>query len=155
MAPLAIGEPVPVSDRRGPLLVGIVNITEDSFSDGGRYLDAEAAVRHALRLRAQGADIVELGPAGSNPDSARVPTQQECARLTPVLDRLAAEHIPSSVDSFLPETQRFAVTARCGLVVMHSETALTLLKIRPCHCSAVTLLPVPQAVFLNRNFRKQ
>ncbi|MEV5880306.1 dihydropteroate synthase [Streptomyces sp. NPDC052101] len=147
MAPLAPGEPVPASDRPGPLLVGIVNITADSFSDGGRYLDAEAAVRHALRLRAQGADIVELGPAASNPDSARVPAEEECARLTPVLERLAAEHIPSSVDSFLPETQRFALSrgvsclndiqgfphpemyeqlaaAPCRLVVMHSVQRL-------------------------------
>ncbi|MFG2605972.1 dihydropteroate synthase [Streptomyces sp. NPDC048514] len=147
MAPLALGEPLRAGDRRGPLLVGIVNITEDSFSDGGRYLDAEAAVRQALHLRTQGADIVELGPAASNPDSARVPAQEECGRLAPVLDRLAAENIPTSVDSFLPETQRFALTrgvsylndiqgfphpeayealaaARCGLVVMHSVQRL-------------------------------
>ncbi|MEW2625155.1 dihydropteroate synthase [Streptomyces sp. NPDC048106] len=147
MPTLAPGAPLATGDRRGPLLVGIVNITADSFSDGGRYLDAEAAVRQALRLRAAGADIVELGPAVSNPDSARVPAEEECARLAPVLDRLAAEHIPCSVDSFLPETQDFALArgvsylndiqgfphpesygrlaaARCGLVVMHSVQRL-------------------------------
>lgn len=143
----SLGEPLPADDRHGPLLVGIVNITQDSFSDGGRYLDAEAAIRHALHLRAQGADVVELGPAASNPDSARVPAQEECARLAPVLDRLAAENVPTSVDSFLPETQRYALArgvsylndiqgfphpevyetlaaARCGLVVMHSVQRL-------------------------------
>ncbi|MEV6328775.1 dihydropteroate synthase [Streptomyces sp. NPDC051909] len=126
-----------------PLLVGIVNITEDSFSDGGRYLDSEEALRHARYLREQGADVIELGAAASNPDSARVPAEEECRRLSQVLEQLTAENIPTSVDTFLPETQRFAIAggvsylndiqgfpypeqypalaeADCRLVVMHS-----------------------------------
>lgn len=126
-----------------PSLVGVVNITEDSFSDGGRYLAAEDALAHARRLRSEGADIIELGPAASHPDAARVTKEEERLRLAPVIARLTAENIPVSVDSFRPETQRFAVmrgaaflndiqgfansvvhealaAADCRLIVMHS-----------------------------------
>jgi dihydropteroate synthase type 2 len=126
-----------------PGIIGIVNITQDSFSDGGRFLAAGDALAHAYRLRAEGADIVELGPAASHPGAARVSAAEEQRRLAPVIGRLAAEGIPVSVDSFLPETQRFAVAhgarylndiqgfpdpgryaelaaAGCCLVVMHS-----------------------------------
>jgi dihydropteroate synthase type 2 len=94
-----------------PLIVGIVNITADSFSDGGRYLDPAAAIAHARRLRADGADIIELGPAASHPDSVPVTAAEEQRRLAPVLGQLAADGIPVAVDSFRPETQRFAISA--------------------------------------------
>jgi dihydropteroate synthase type 2 len=126
-----------------PQIVGIVNVTEDSFSDGGLYLDPEAALAHARKLRADGADIIELGPASSNPDAKRVSADEEQRRLAPVIEPLTSEGIPVSVDSFLPETQRFAVArgarylndiqgfpdpsqyeplaeAGCRLIVMHS-----------------------------------
>jgi dihydropteroate synthase len=126
-----------------PAIVGIVNITQDSFSDGGRFLASGDALAHAYRLRAEGADIVELGPAASHPGAERVSAGEEQRRLAPVISRLTAEGIPVSVDSFLPETQRFAAArgARylndiqgfpdpghhaelagtgCRLVVMHS-----------------------------------
>ena len=92
-----------------PHLVGIVNITEDSFSDGGRYLAPGDALAHARDLRAAGADIVELGAAASHPDSRPVTPAEEQRRLGPVLDALATDGIPVSVDSFHPETQRFAL----------------------------------------------
>jgi dihydropteroate synthase type 2 len=130
-----------------PRLVGIVNITRDSFSDGGRFLAASDALAQARRLRAAGADVVELGPASSHPDAERVTPSEEAARLTDVLDQLVADGIPVAVDSFQPETQRLAATrgaaylndiqgfpdpARyeelaglpCRLVVMHSVQRL-------------------------------
>jgi dihydropteroate synthase type 2 len=126
-----------------PRVIGIVNITEDSFSDGGRYLAPDEALAHARRLRAEGADIIELGPAASHPDAAPVSAADEQRRLAPVLDQLAADGVPVSVDSFQPETQQFAISrgaaylndiqgfphpglygtlaaATCRLVVMHS-----------------------------------
>ncbi|MPY90602.1 MAG: dihydropteroate synthase [Luteitalea sp.] len=126
-----------------PRLVGIVNITADSFSDGGLYLSPEHALVHARRLRCEGADIIELGPAASNPDAARVTAEEERLRLAPVMDQLTAEKIPVSIDSFLPDTQRFAMAqgatylndiqgfpdrdlyealaaTECKLIVMHS-----------------------------------
>ena len=125
-----------------PVLVGIVNITEDSFSDGGRFLDHAAATAQAHRLIADGADVIELGAAASNISSATVTASQEIARLAPVIDALAAKNIPLSVDTCQGETQRFAIlrgidylnditgfpdaglypalaTAPCRLVVMH------------------------------------
>ena len=83
-----MSSPLPGTARPGPLLpagnprvVGIVNITEDSFSDGGCYLDSEVAVAHARSLLADGADIIELGPAASHPDSAPVPVAEERRRV--------------------------------------------------------------------------
>lgn len=102
---------VPLLPAGRPLIAGIINITEDSFSDGGRYLDPAAALAHARKLRADGADIIELGPAASHPDSAPVTAAEEQRRLAPVLEQLAADGIPVSVDSFQPGTQRFAISA--------------------------------------------
>jgi dihydropteroate synthase type 2 len=102
-----VGPLLPVGE---PRIVGIVNITEDSFSDGGRYLDPEAALAHARKLRADGADVIELGPAASHPGSAPVTAAEERRRLAPVLEQLADDGIPVSVDSFRPETLRFAIT---------------------------------------------
>ena len=113
-----MSSPLPGTTPQGPLLpagnpriVGIVNITEDSFSDGGRYLGPAAAVAHARNLRAEGADIVELGPAASHPDSAPVSVAEERRRLAPVLEQLAADGVPVSVDSFRTETLRYAISA--------------------------------------------
>jgi|SRR5579875_1435135 len=101
----------PLLPAGNPRLVGIVNITADSFSDGGRYLDPAAAVAHARQLRADGADVIELGPAASHPDAAPVSPAQEQRRLAPVLRQLGAAGIPVSVDSFRSGTLRFAVSA--------------------------------------------
>jgi dihydropteroate synthase type 2 len=78
--------PGPLLPAGNPRIVGIVNITEDSFSDGGRYLDPAVAVTHARKLLTDGADIIELGPAASHPDSAPVSAAQERRRLAPVLE---------------------------------------------------------------------
>src|SRR5579875_1641411 len=82
-----------------PVLFGIVNITKDSFSDGGRYLDPAAAV----------ADVIDLGAAASNPAAAPVDAAEEIRRLDPVMAALAADRTPVSVDSFAPQVQRFAI----------------------------------------------
>src|SRR5690625_1488276 len=68
------------------IIFGIVNITSDSFSDGGRYLAPDAAIAQARKLMAEGADVIDLGPASSNPDAAPVSSDTEIARIAPVLD---------------------------------------------------------------------
>ncbi len=126
-----------------PRILGIVNITPDSFSDGGLYLDPERAIAHGRALRAAGADVIDLGPASSNPDAQPVSAAEEEKRLGPVLAALAGEGLSLSVDSFLTETQRYALgrgvaylndiqgfadeafypelaSASCRLIVMHS-----------------------------------
>ncbi|HVB18511.1 MAG TPA: dihydropteroate synthase [Stellaceae bacterium] len=92
-----------------PLLVGIVNITADSFSDGGRFLDPAAAIAHARRLAAEGADIVELGAAASNVGSSPVSPDEEIRRLDPVVAALADSATPLAVDTLQPRVQRFAL----------------------------------------------
>lgn len=92
-----------------PLVVGILNITADSFSDGGRFLDPGAAVAHGRRLAADGADIVELGAAASNVAAHPIPPEEEIRRLEPVMDRLAGDGARLSVDSFQPAVQHFAL----------------------------------------------
>ena len=126
-----------------PRLVGILNITEDSFSDGGRYLDPAAAIAQARRLVAGGANIVELGAAASNVAAKPVSAEEEIRRLDPAIAALKRENVPISIDTFHIETQRFALSrdidylndiqgfpdpaiypeltaASCKLVVMHA-----------------------------------
>jgi dihydropteroate synthase type 2 len=100
-----------------PRLVGIVNITADSFSDGGRFLDPEAAIAHAGELAADGADIIELGAAASNIAAHPVPAAEEIRRLEPVITALANAGTPLSVDSSQPAVQRFAL--RCGAAYLN------------------------------------
>jgi dihydropteroate synthase type 2 len=92
-------------------IVGIVNITEDSFSDGGRYLEPGRAIERARQLAADGAGIVELGPASSHPDAAAVPADRQIARLRPVLEALRDESLPISVDATHPDVLRAALAA--------------------------------------------
>jgi dihydropteroate synthase type 2 len=106
------GPPLFPARSVGPLLVGIVNITEDSFSDGGRFLDPQAALAHARRLSASGADIVELGAAASNISANPVTAAEEIRRLGPVVAALAGIGTPLALDTSDPMTQRFALAHR-------------------------------------------
>jgi dihydropteroate synthase type 2 len=92
-----------------PSLLGIVNITEDSFSDGGRYLAPEAAIAYARKLASDGADVIDLGAASSNPDAKPVTAKEEITRLTPVVNALKSDGNSVSIDTFAPEVQRWAL----------------------------------------------
>src|SRR5687768_2820792 len=89
---------------------GILNVTRDSFSDGGRWLDPEAAVQHGLQLHADGADVVDVGAESTHPDAEDVPAATEIERLTPVVERLLAAGVTVSVDTVKPAVMR-AMTA--------------------------------------------
>jgi dihydropteroate synthase type 2 len=89
-------------------LLGILNITEDSFSDGGRFLDRDAARAHALAL-AKDADAIDLGAASSKPDAKPVAPDVEIARMAPIVELLKANGVAVSVDTFAPEVQRWAL----------------------------------------------
>ncbi len=97
-----------------PLLVGIVNITTDSFSDGGRFLAPAAAIDHARRLAEGGADIVELGAAASNVAAGGVTPEEEIARLEPVIAALAGGRTPLSIDTSQHSVQRYALSRGVG-----------------------------------------
>jgi dihydropteroate synthase len=81
------------------VVMGVLNVTPDSFSDGGRYLDHDDAVAHGLTLRAQGADLVDVGGESTRPGAQRVDASIEIARVVPVLRDLAAHGVPCSVDT--------------------------------------------------------
>ena len=90
-------------------ILGILNITTDSFSDGGKYLAPEAALAHAQKLTDEGADIIDIGAASSNPDAGAVTPELEIARLASVVPALKAKGLSLSIDSFAPEVQRWAL----------------------------------------------
>jgi dihydropteroate synthase len=100
-----------------PRVMGIVNATPDSFSDGGAHATAEAAVAHGLRLAGEGADILDVGGESTRPGADDVPEEEELRRVIPVIERLARETaIPISIDTSKPGVMRAAVAAGAGLV---------------------------------------
>jgi len=105
-------------DGAGPFVMGVVNATPDSFSDGGRYLAAEAAVAHAERLLAEGADLVDLGGESTRPGAAEVAEGEEIRRVVPVIERLRARGVtaPISVDTRKPAVAAAALRAGADLV---------------------------------------
>ena len=100
-----------------PRIMGIVNVTPDSFADGGSHASTELAVAHALMLLGQGADILDIGGESTRPGADEVPLQQELDRVIPVIERLASETaLPISIDTSKPEVMRAAVAAGAGLI---------------------------------------
>ena len=91
------------------LVMGVVNVTPDSFSDGGRFADPEAAVAHGLQLVADGADIVDVGGEATGPRAVPTPVDVELARVTPVVERLVAAGVVVSIDTTKAEVARACV----------------------------------------------
>jgi dihydropteroate synthase len=102
--------------------MGVVNVTPDSFSDGGRFVDPQAAYDHGLRLIDEGADILDVGGQSTAPDSGTVSTDEECRRVLPVVSKLAAEGACVSVDTFKAEVARRSLDA--GALMVNDVTAL-------------------------------
>jgi dihydropteroate synthase len=106
-----------------PLILGIVNVTPDSFCDGGRYLSSDAAVEHGLRLIAEGADLLDVGGESTRPGAQPVSLDEERERVVPVVARLAARTAtPLSVDTSKAEVARQALEA--GAQIINDVTAL-------------------------------
>ncbi len=105
-----------------PLVMGIVNVTPDSFSDGGRFLSCDSAVDHARHLIDEGADIIDIGGESTRPGAAAVSSDEELHRVIDVVEQLAATAVPISVDTRKPEVMRAAVAA--GAVMVNDVNAL-------------------------------
>lgn len=102
---------------RPVLLMGIVNVTPDSFSDGGRFLDSVAAIEHALDLIREGADIIDVGGESTRPKAAPVSETEELRRVLPVIEALAGQvKIPLSIDTMKPSVARAALRAGASIV---------------------------------------
>ena len=105
---------LPSEDRC--LVMGVVNVTPDSFSDGGAWLGADAAVAHGLDLAAQGANIVDVGGESTRPGAQRIPAEEEIRRVQPVITELARSGIPVSVDTMRARVAELAIEAGARLV---------------------------------------
>jgi dihydropteroate synthase len=102
---------------RHPVVMGIVNVTPDSFSDGGSYLDVDRAVEQAERLVGEGAEIVDIGGESTRPGAAPVPEEEELRRVLPVLRRLAGRlAVPLSIDTRKPAVARAAIEAGASIM---------------------------------------
>jgi len=103
-------------------IVGIVNVTRDSFSDGGMCLAPDVAVAHARQLVADGADIIDVGAESTHPDAEDVPAEKEITRLTPVIEGLREAGITISVDTYKPAVMRHVLAM--GVAYINDVTAL-------------------------------
>ena len=111
-----------MSDRH-PLVMGVVNVTPDSFSDGGRFLGADAAIAHARRLLAEGADILDIGGESTRPGAEPTPADVEIARILPVVQAIRADSRATiSIDTMKPQVMR--ASAAAGADIWNDVTAL-------------------------------
>lgn len=102
---------------RAPVIMGILNVTPDSFSDGGSYFDPGAAVARALQLEAAGAGIIDIGGESTRPGAAEISAAEEKARVIPVIEKVAGRvKVPVSVDTYKPEVARAALEAGASIV---------------------------------------
>lgn len=100
-----------------PFVMGIVNVTPDSFSDGGKFSSTDLAVEHALKLIDEGADILDIGGESTRPGAAIVSLDEELKRVIPVIEALSkACHVPISIDTYKPEVMRQAIAAGADIV---------------------------------------
>jgi dihydropteroate synthase len=104
-----------------PKVMGVVNITPDSFSDGGQFLDTETAITHARRLIADGADILDIGGESTRPKATPVSEKDEIARILPVIEAVAGQ-VAISIDTMKPAVARAAIAA--GASIWNDVTAL-------------------------------
>lgn len=106
-----------------PHVMGIVNVTPDSFSDGGKYANVDLAVAHGLALIAQGADILDIGGESTRPGATPVSLEDELNRVLPVIEALnVASTVPISIDTYKPEVMRLAIAA--GIDIVNDVRAL-------------------------------
>lgn len=100
-----------------PAVMGVLNVTPDSFSDGGRHAAAEAAIRHALRMAEEGAAIVDIGGESTRPGAEPVPEQEEFDRVIPIIEAVRRESaVPISIDTSKPAVMRAAVAAGADMI---------------------------------------
>ncbi len=99
-----------------PLVMGVVNVTPDSFSDGGKFEDSQAAIEHAHQLIEEGADILDIGGESTRPGAAPVSIDEEIQRVLPIIEALSSQPIPISIDTMKPEVMRAAINSGASMV---------------------------------------
>jgi dihydropteroate synthase len=99
-----------------PLVMGVLNVTPDSFSDGGRFLDPSTALDHAQRMIADGADLVDVGGESTRPGALPTPEREELERIIPLIEKIAVQGIPVSADTRKPAVMRAAIAAGASMI---------------------------------------
>ena len=141
-----------------PLLMGVLNVTPDSFSDGGQYLDLAAAVEHGLQMAAEGADVLDVGGQSTRPGASRLSAEEELRRVLPVVVALKKQiDTPISVDTFHARVAGECLAA--GAEIINDITGLTgdaetlaLAVESRCGVCAMHMLGVPQTMQLNPQY---
>jgi dihydropteroate synthase len=110
------GLPDSLAGERRPLVMSVLNVTPDSFSDGGRYVDVDIAVAHALQQAAAGADIIDVGGESTRPGAHRISADEELGRVLPVVEKLVGHGVVVSIDTMRAEVAQAAVGAGAALV---------------------------------------
>ena len=105
-----------------PLVMGVINVTPDSFSDGGKFNSANTAIDHALQLIDEGADILDVGGESTRPGAEPVSVDEELGRVMPIIEVLGGKNIPISIDTMKPEVMRAAIGA--GVAMVNDVNAL-------------------------------
>jgi dihydropteroate synthase len=104
------------TQRERIAVVGVLNVTPDSFSDGGRYVDVAAAVAHGVAMRAEGADLVDVGGESTRPGATRVDSDEEGRRVLPVIRELTAAGVPTSIDTYRADVAAAALAAGATVI---------------------------------------
>ena len=131
--------------------MGVINITPDSFSDGGQFFDTGRAIAHAHELTQEGADLVDLGAESTRPDARYISVEEELERLLPVLEGLSDLSVPISIDTYKAEVMRAALARGASMIndvrALQGEGALTAVRGFPVRRGGQTLGTVLDLVF--------
>lgn len=144
-------------DLSRPNVMGIVNVTPDSFSDGGKYSSVDSAVEHALRLIGEGADILDIGGESTRPGAEPVSLEEELRRVIPVIDALSkVTTVPLSIDTYKPEVMRAAIQAGADIVndicALQGAGALDIVAGSNAGVCLMHMQGVPQTMQLNPDY---
>ena len=144
-------------DLTRPQIMGIVNVTPDSFSDGGKYSSTASAVEHGLQLIAEGADILDIGGESTRPGAQPVDLDEELRRVIPVIEALSAvASVPLSIDTYKPEVMRAAILAGADIVndicALREEGALEIVANSNAGVCLMHMQGVPQTMQINPTY---
>jgi dihydropteroate synthase len=133
-----------------PLVMGILNVTADSFSDGGRFLTRDAALKRAEKMLADGADIIDIGGESTRPGAPPVLLDEELTRVVPIVEALRAMNVPLSVDTYKPAVMRASLDAGADLINdiwgLRQEGALDAVKDSTCGLCVMHMLGEPRTM---------
>jgi dihydropteroate synthase len=144
-------------DLTRPHVMGIVNVTPDSFSDGGKYSSVDLAVQHALQLIAEGADILDIGGESTRPGADPVGLEEELRRVIPVIEALSkVTTVPISIDTYKPEVMRAAIQAGADIVndicALREDGALEIVANSNAGVCLMHMQGIPQTMQINPQY---